>query len=180
MNVNVWMPSGQPIKRQMKKRPLQHKTRTLSNPITFAWDQGDVVGENDNWKSKITCNKYTVLYSVQKLHIVGRKIITNTGVKCSSILLKTTTTATIACVADAERGGGGEREKGKREGSSPSPQSPSPFSLPPYPLPPTPLDACYAGYSNKDMCKVWERQGHSIPPNLQQPSQIIVLVPQTK
>ena len=66
MNVNVWMPSGQPIKRQMKKRPLQHKTRTLSNPITFAWDQGDVVGENDNWKSKITCNKYTVLYSVQK------------------------------------------------------------------------------------------------------------------
>ena len=97
MNVNVWMPSGQPIKRQMKKRPLQHKTRTLSNPITFAWDQGDVVGENDNWKSKITCNKYTVLYSVQKLHIVGRKIITNTGVKCSSILLKTTTTATRTC-----------------------------------------------------------------------------------
>ena len=64
MNVKVWMPSGQPIKRQMKKRPLQHKTRTLSNPITFAWDQGDVVGENDNWKSKITHNKYTVHYSV--------------------------------------------------------------------------------------------------------------------
>ena len=46
---------------------------------------------------------------------------------------------TVACVAGAKRGGGGGREKGKREGSlSPSPQSPSPFSLPPYPLPPTP------------------------------------------
>ena len=53
----------------------------------------------------------------------------------------------LACVAGAKRGGGGGREKGKREGrvSSPSPQSPSPFSLPPYPLPPTPFDACYAG-----------------------------------
>ena len=45
-------------------------------------------------------------------------------------------------MAGAKRGGGGGREKGKREGKrvhSPSPQSPSPFSLPPYPLPPNPF-----------------------------------------
>ena len=47
-------------------------------------------------------------------------------------------------VAGAKRGGGGGREKGKRE-SNPI-QSSSPFSLPPYPLPPTPFDACYSGY----------------------------------
>ena len=36
MNVKVCMPSGQPIKRQMKNNPLQHNTKVLSKPITFA------------------------------------------------------------------------------------------------------------------------------------------------
>ena len=51
-------------------------------------------------------------------------------------------------MAGAKRGGGGGRDKGKREGKGPLPLSPipSPFSLPAYPLPPTRFDACYAGY----------------------------------
>ena len=48
MKVKVWMPPGQPTNRQMNNNPLQHNARTLSNPMTFAFVHGDVVGEKDN------------------------------------------------------------------------------------------------------------------------------------
>ena len=42
---------------------------------------------------------------------------------------------TVACVADAKRGGGGRGGGGREKSAYPLSPIPLPFSLPPYPLP---------------------------------------------